>query len=209
MNAAERLGVKRRDVVTATAFIAIGVSTRLMLLNLDVPNVEPVMALTIIASMVMPLALAVLVPIGIMALTDALIYIFHIPGQYGIGVIVGVTLFVWTGFLMAMLLGNWLKRRFTFKLKKLGVVTLAGVAATLIFDLWTLFGIWLFIDGGSTDMLVTRFEWQGSFTLVHVASTLVFIPLFGSGYLLLTEHKTEFSAQAPRDAPEGEARPGC
>ena len=208
MNPAARFGVKRRDVATASAFIVIGISARLILLNFDAPNVEPVMALTIIASMVMPLALAVLVPIGIMALTDALIYIFHIPGQYGIGVILGVTLFVWTGFLMAMLLGNWLKRRFTFKLKKLGVVTLAGVAATLIFDVWTLLGIWLFIDGGSLSTLATRFEWQASFTLVHVASTLIFIPLFGSGYILFTEHKTEFSAQAPRDAPEGEARPG-
>jgi len=73
---------------------------------------------------------------------------------------------------------------------------------------WTLWGIWLFIDGGSISTLATRFEWQASFTLVHVASTLIFIPLFGSGYILFTEHKTEFSAQAPRDAPEGEARPG-
>jgi len=209
MKAPEWLRFKRKDAVTAAMFIAIGVTTRLILLNFDAPNVEPVMALTIIASMVIPLALAVLVPIGIMAVTDTLIYAFQLPGQYGIGVIVGVTFFVWTGFLLAMLLGNWLKKRCIFKVKNLGVITLAGVVATLIFDVWTLMGIWYFVDGASASMLQTRFQWQAGFTLVHVASSLIFIPLFGSGYLLLTEHKTESSAQAPRDHPEGEARPGA
>ncbi|MFH0816543.1 MAG: DUF6580 family putative transport protein [Methanobacteriota archaeon] len=208
MGVPDWLRFKRKDAVTSSLLVTIGVAVRLILLNFDAPNVEPVMALTIIASMVMPLALAVLVPIGIMAITDALIYAFNIHGQYGIGVIAGVTFFVWTGFMMAMLLGSWLRKRCAFKLKNLGVITFAGVLATLIFDVWTVVGIWYFMDGASMDTLQTRFQWQIGFTLVHVASSLIFIPLFGSGYILLTEHETEFSAQAPRDSPEGEARPG-
>jgi hypothetical protein len=204
MMAPEWLRFQRKDAIAASLFVAIGVTTRLLLLNFDAPNVEPVMALTIIASMVMPLALAVLV-----AITDSLIYAFNIQGSYGMSVIVGVTFFVWTGFLMAIFLGGWLRKRCSFKIKNLGVITFAGVIATLIFDIWTVMGIWYFIDGASAHTLQTRFEWQLGFTLVHIASSLIFIPLFGSGYLILTEHKTELSAQAPRDTPEGEARPGA
>ncbi len=204
------LRFKRRDAATAVSFIIVGVCVRLLLLNFNIPNIEPVMALTIIASMVMPLALAATVPIGIMAATDTLIYAFDVRGSYGLSMILGITFFVWTGFLIAALAGWKLRKRFKFRVKNLGVITGAGVFATLIFDLWTDIGVWWFAYPDHTfDDAMWVLQLQTTFTIIHVISTLIFIPLIGSGYLLLTEHKTEFSAQAPRDAPEGEARPNA
>lgn len=206
MGVPDWLRFKRRDVTTALAFVAIGVSVRLLLL--DYANIEPVMALTIIASMVMPLALAVMVPLGIMAATDVLIYAFQLRGQYGFAMVVGITFFVWTGFLMATLLGWRLRRRFALRIGNLGVVTGAGVLATLVFDLWTDVGVWWFAYADHTLANALRvLQLQVVFTLIHIASTLIFLPLFGSGYLLLTEHKVETAARAPEDKPEGEAAP--
>jgi hypothetical protein len=198
------LRFNRRKIETAIAFVIIGVALRLALRSSHYANIEPVMALTIIASMVMPLVLAALIPIVIMAISDVLIYTFDIGGLYGLTAIIGITFFVWTGFLIASLVGWRLKKRITFRFKTLGVVTLVGVITTLVWDLWTDVEWWYFMNRNLVDVL----SQQAIMTVIHVMSTIVFIPLFGSGYLLLTEHKTEFSAQAPRDSPEGEARPG-
>ncbi|MBI5000781.1 MAG: hypothetical protein HZB92_04545 [Euryarchaeota archaeon] len=194
------LRFKRRDLSTAIVFVIAGVCVRLALLDFNVPNFEPVMALTIIASMVMPLALAVIVPIGIMAVTDTLIYAFNIRGEYGMAMIAGITFFVWTGFLMATLVGWRLKKRYAFRIGNLGMVTGAGVLTTLIFDLWTDIGVWWFSYPAHTlDDAIRVLQLQTTFTLIHIASSLIFIPLFGSGYMLLTEHKTGITSPKPVD----------
>jgi hypothetical protein len=202
----DRLRFKRDDVIKAVAFIVIGIAGRLLLL--DYANIEPVLAIALLAGMVLPLALAAVVPLVMMGVTDYLIYALNLKGSYGMESIIGLTFFVYTGFLMATLIGRGMRKRLTLKVKNLGVVTLAGIVATVVFDLWTVVGIWYFFTDHSWYQAQVTIVAQVSFTLIHIASSMVFIPLFGSGYILFSEHKTEFSAQAPRDAPEGEARPG-
>jgi len=201
MQVPEWLRFRSRDVISAAIFIGIGVCVRLALLNLNVPNLEPVMALSLIAGMVMPLALAAIVPIAMMAVTDFLIYTFRLGGQYGIVPILGIAFFVYTGFVMATVVGKALRRRYALKVGNLGVIVFAGVLVTLVWDVWTVFGIWYFLDAANPATLATRFEWQASFTIIHVASSLIFIPLFGSGYMLLTEHKAEIPSSAPANEP--------
>ncbi|MEW5936233.1 MAG: DUF6580 family putative transport protein [Candidatus Thermoplasmatota archaeon] len=195
----EWLRFERRDVEKAIAFIVIGVVGRLLLL--DYANIEPVLALSLLAGMVLPLALAAIVPVAMMAITDYIIYAYQLKGSYGLASILGLTFFVYTGFLMATLIGRRLRNRYALRIKNMGIITFSGVIATLVFDLWTDLGVWYFFTKHTLYDAQVVLVGQVSFTLVHIASTIIFVPLFGSGYLLLTEHRAELDLPSTQPAP--------
>ena len=140
-------------------------------------------------------------PILIMAISDPLLYIFKISTGYGFLTIIGITFFVWSGYLIATMIGWRLKKRYVFRINTLGIVTFAGVITVLVWDLWTDVGWWYFVNRDFMAVL----QAQVVMTIVHVLSTLIFIPLFGSGYLLLTEHKVDVALKASAERPEKES----
>ena len=70
--------------------------------------------------------------------------------------------------------------------RSMALLATVSVPATLLFDVWTAFGDWLFIAGPHGRSLVTVYAFQIPFTLIHLASSLVFVPLFGSIFAWLS-----------------------
>ena len=108
-------------------------------------------------------------------------------GELGAPAIVGITAFTWSGMVFAGFVGAATgRRRVLFTTRSMALLATVSVPATLLFDVWTAFGDWLFIAGPHGRSLVTVYAFQIPFTLIHLASSLVFVPLFGSIFAWLS-----------------------
>jgi hypothetical protein len=78
------------------------------------------------------------------------------------------------------------RRRVLFTTRSMALLATVSIPATLLFDVWTAFGDWVFIAGPRGVSLATVYYLQIPFTLIHLASSIVFVPLFGSIFSYLT-----------------------
>src|SRR6266581_3502672 len=88
-----------------------------------------------------------------------------------------------------------IRPRVLFRVKSVALVTTISVPVTIAYDLWTALGEWYFITRPSGVGIVTILEAQVPFTLYHLLSSLIFVPLFGSIFLFL--HTYGWPARAP------------
>ena len=184
-----RLGPRPRGKVPpwvlALLLIAVGVVGRLVLWT--VPNVETVLVVSLLAGMLLGGAYVVLVPVGTMLLTDAVGYAMGWAGAYSPAQILGLAAFVYSGFVVAASFGRIYRPKVLFRVRTIAVMTTISVPATVLFDLWTAFGDWVLISSQAPFhwSFAHVLELQLPFTLVHVASSLLFVPLFGTMFLHL------------------------
>ncbi len=167
----------------AIILIVLGVSLRIALAGYA--NIEPVLVIAIIAGLALGSKYAFIVPLAIMALSDYAIYAFHLEGAFGWKIILGISFFTWTGMMFAGYVGTKTKPKLLFTFKGIGVFTGMAVIVTIIYDLWTVIGTILLIPWASIEMILIA---QIPFSIYHILSTLIFAPLFGTGYYYLAEY---------------------
>lgn len=188
----------REKNVLAAAFILVGIVGRLLLI--DAPNIETVMAMAILAGYFLGGAYMILVPLVIMAFSDLLIYGNIYSGQYSLQAILGLTAFTWSGFVFVALLGRMARPKVLKVVKGVAIVTAVSIPGTIAYDLWTTLGGWYFIYQPLMGWtLADAFVNLLPFMLLHLISSLIFVPLFGTLFGLINEHG--WSLIAPRRAP--------
>jgi len=178
------LKIDKKKVETAIIIIALGVSLRVALSHYLNSNIEPVLALSLLAGLVLGSWYALAVPLIMMVLSDWLIYALDYGALFGWRVILGISFFTWTGMLLAGYMGRALKPKFLFRLKGVAVFTGVALVVTIIYDIWTMFGYMYILD----QPLGTTLAGQVEFSIYHILSTLVFAPLFGTGYVYAHEY---------------------
>ncbi|MCK5309841.1 MAG: hypothetical protein KAJ64_04265 [Thermoplasmata archaeon] len=184
----------------AIILIVLGVSLRIALAGYA--NIEPVLAIAIIAGLALGRKYAFIIPLTIMALSDLAIYAFHLEGAFGWKIILGISFFTWTGMMFAGYVGTKTKPKLLCTIKGIGVFTGMAIVVTIIYDLWTVVGTILLIPWASVERILIA---QIPFSIYHILSTLIFAPLFGTGYYYLTEYglpdlsKWKKDAEAPED----------
>jgi hypothetical protein len=163
----------------AFLLILVGVGGRLLLLR--VANVETVLAASMLAGAFLGWRYTLLVTVAVMGLSDVMIYALGYGGEFGLARILGLTAFTWSGMMFAGFIGTAAGlRRVLFTTRSMAVLVTVSIPATILFDVWTAFGDWLFLAGPEGVSLATVYYLQIPFTLIHLASSIVFVPLFGS-----------------------------
>ncbi|TLZ58523.1 MAG: hypothetical protein E6K17_00470 [Methanobacteriota archaeon] len=182
----------------AFLLILVGVGGRLLLLR--VANVETVLAASMLAGAFLGWRYSLLVTLAVMGISDALIYALGYGGELGLMSILGLTGFTWSGMVFAGLIGAATgRRRVLFTTRSMALLATVSIPATLLFDVWTAFGDWLFIAGPRGLSLATVYYLQIPFTLIHLASSIVFVPLFGSIFSYLTPAPSHLPMPEPTD----------
>jgi len=181
----------------ALFLILIGIVGRLLLLNLA--NIETVLVASLLAGTYLGGIYVVIVPISIMLSTDAIIYVARYPGFYPIGDIALLALFVYSGYMMISLIGSATRRRhLIFRLRSIALLTSMSIPLTVFYDVWTATGMWLTITGRPpiSQSIWQTLGMQVPFTLLHILSSLIFVPIFGTIFLYYMSHPTEVEAAA-------------
>ena len=181
----------------ALLLILIGVVGRLLLLNLA--NIETVLVASLLAGTYLGGIYVVIVPVSIMLSTDAIIYIARYPGFYPVGDIALLAVFVYSGYVMISLIGSATRRRqVAFRLRSIVVLTSISIPLTIFYDVWTATGMWLTITGKPpiAQSLWQTLEMQVPFTLLHIISSLIFVPIFGTIFLYYLSHAEEVESTA-------------
>jgi len=184
----------------ALLLIFIGIVGRLLLLNMA--NIETVLVSSLLAGTYLGGIYVVIVPISILLSTDAIIYVARYPGFYPIGDIALLALFVYSGYVMIALMGSATRRRhLAFRLKSIAVLTSISVPLTILYDVWTATGMWIAITGRPpiNQALWQTLGLQVPFTLLHILSSLIFVPIFGTIFLYYMSHPAD--VEAPTTAP--------
>lgn len=194
----------REKNLLAVAFVVVGIAGRLALA--EYPNIETVMAASILAGYYLGGVYMILVPLAIMGFSDALIYGALYGGEYELTAVLGLSGFTWSGFLFAALIGRFSRRRVLTVVRGIALVTAVSIPATVAYDLWTTLGAWYFILRpllGWTlwDALVALLP----FALLHLISSLLFVPLLGALVGLLHAHGWEVPSPAAGGAGEAGA----
>ena len=173
--------------VLAALLIVAGIAGRIAFARSA--NIEPVLVLSMLAGATLGRQYVVLVPVAIMAVTDALFYAFVYGGAYSLGSILGLAVFVYSGFVFVAAMGGFaMRRRMVWRTKTIAVFTAISVPLTIAFDVWTAFGDWLFLASGFGLTLQNVYAMQVPFTLIHILSSLLFAPILGTTFLSLHVH---------------------
>jgi hypothetical protein len=177
-----RIKTERKKLETAVFIICLGIVIRLALV--DYPNIEPILPLALLAGFILGGWYALWVPLAMMVLSDLALYGLGFSGFLGWKFILGVTFFTWSGMTLAGYAGKALRPRMLLRMKNMAVFTGVGIAMVLVYDAWTMIGWWL-VSGSSFELVLAG---QVTFTVYHVLSTLIFVPLFGTGYIYIKEY---------------------
>jgi hypothetical protein len=145
-------------------------------------NIETVFAASLLAGSLLGRWWTVLVPLTALLVLQPLEWSAN-PG-YVLNAMAGLSFFIITGYVFVALMGRRLKPRILFRVKSVALLTTVSVPLTIAYDLWTAFGEWYFITRPAVT-LAQVFQAQGIFTLYHLLSSLIFVPLFGSIFLFV------------------------
>jgi hypothetical protein len=172
----------------AFLLVLLGVGGRLVIRGVfHTANIETVLAASMLAGAFLGWRYTMFVTIATMAISDAVIYALGAGDPFGLGAILGLTAFTWSGMLLAGFIGAAAgRRRVLFTTRSMAVLATISIPATLLYDIWTAFGDWLFIAGPRGISLPTVYYLQIPFTLIHLASSIVFVPLFGAIFSLIS-----------------------
>jgi hypothetical protein len=170
----------------ALALILVGVVGRILLIRYA--NFETVLVVSLLAGALLGRVYALVVPIVTMAISDTLIYLLGIGDNFGIVAILGISLFTWTGFLFVGLMGTRLKGKVITVTKSIALITGTGLIATLVYDIWTTLGYWYFLRPHTLESLAHTYALLAPFTVYHLMSSLMFIPLIGTIFTYVHEN---------------------
>ena len=171
----------------AVLLIIIGVCGRILLVQYA--NIETVLAIALLSGVILGGLFCIIVPLAVMLLSDLWIYWFTDYGlTFGTGAIIGLTFFTWSGYIMIGLIGRFVKPKVAYTVKGVAVVVGVGLIATLIYDLWTVTGYWIFMTPRTPDWLIRVLAMQVPFTIYHLISSLIFVPLFTTIFMYVHEH---------------------
>lgn len=116
-----------------------------------------------------------IVPLGVLFLSDL---------YYGN---TSIFLFTWSGFVLIGLLGYSAKKRIPLSVKSILPLMGLGIGGVLLYDLWTNFGCWLMWYPATLDGFLTCYILALPFTIWHLLSTLLILPLL---YLVVVAIRT-------------------
>lgn len=190
----------RRPVLLGLLLIALGVLGKVVLFRYA--NIETVFVASLLAGSLLGRWWTVIVPLSVMLILQSILWGGIYTG-YVLETIFGITFFVVTGFVFVGLAGRGLKPRIVLRVKSVALLTTVSVPLTVAYDLWTDIGEWYFIARPAGVDFLTVLELQVPFTLYHLLSSLVFVPIFGSLFLVLQSHLAE--APAPERVPQEDA----
>ena len=166
-------------------------------------NIETVFAASLLAGSLLGRWWTILVPLTALAVLQPLEWSTTYTG-YGLNAITGITFFVISGYVFVGFLGRRIRPRVLFRVKSVALLTTISVPVTIAYDLWTAIGEWYFITRPFGVGIVTVLEAQVPFTLYHLLSSLIFVPLFGSIFLFL--HSYGWPARTPGAASKAPGR---
>lgn len=182
-------------VTVAVLLVIIGVCGRILLISHA--NIETVLAIALLSGIILGGLYCILVPLTAMLISDWWIYTFtDYSSGFGVGAIIGLTFFTWTGYVMIGLIGRHIKPRVAYTVKGVAVVVGTGLIATLLYDFWTVIGYWLFMTPRTMQWLFTVLTMQIPFTIYHLMSSLIFVPLFTTIFMYVHEHGIPYLSAA-------------
>jgi len=147
-------------------------------------NIETVFAASLLAGSLLGRWWTILVPLTALAVLQPLEWSTTYVG-YGLNAITGITFFVISGYVFVGFLGRRIRPRVLFRVKSVALLTTISAPVTIAYDLWTAFGEWYFITRPFGVGIRTVLEAQVPFTVYHLLSSLIFVPLFGSIFVFL------------------------
>jgi hypothetical protein len=185
------LRIEHNKVTVALLLILVGVCGRIIFISYA--NIETVLAIALLSGIILGGYYCILVPLGVMLISDWYIYSFtdHVSA-FGIWAIIGLTFFTWSGYVMIGLLGRLIKPKVAYTVRGVAVIVGFGLIATLIYDAWTLSGYWLFLSDRTAGSFWGILGAQVPFTLYHLMSSLIFVPMFSSIFIHIHEHGFPF-----------------
>ncbi|MGQ0798476.1 MAG: DUF6580 family putative transport protein [Methanobacteriota archaeon] len=172
----------RRTISLGLLLISLGVLGKLVLVQYA--NIETIFVATLLAGSVLGRWWTVIVPLGILAVLQPIAWGALHPG-YEPAAILGITFFVVSGFVFVGLAGRSARRHIVLRVKSVALLTTISVPLTIAYDVWTDVGDWYFLFRPAGIDFATVLGWQVPFTVYHVLSSLIFVPLFGSAFLVL------------------------
>jgi len=166
-------------------------------------NIETVFAASLLAGSLLGRWWTIIVPLTALAVLQPLEWSTTYAG-YGLNAMTGITFFVISGYVFVGFLGNRIRPKVLFRVKSVALLTTISVPVTIAYDLWTAIGEWYFITRPFGVTLGTTLYFQIPFTLYHLLSSLIFVPLFGSIFLFL--HAYGWPARTPSATVSGPDR---
>jgi hypothetical protein len=147
-------------------------------------NIETVFVASLLAGSLLGRWWTILVPLTALAVLQPLEWSTSYSG-YALNAMAGLTFFVVTGYVFVAFLGRRIRPRILFRVKSVALLTTLSIPLTVAYDLWTASGEWYFITRPFGVSFGTVLEAQVPFTLYHLLSSLIFVPLFGTAFLVL------------------------
>jgi hypothetical protein len=160
-------------------------------------NFETVFVAALLAGSILGRWWTILVPVAALAVLQSLDWTTY--GGYGLETMMGLSFFIVSGYVFVGLLGRRIRPKIAFRVKSVALLTTISVPLTIGYDLWTASGEWYFITrplGVTWDLMLKA---QVPFTLYHLLSSLIFVPLFGTAFLFL--HAYGWPARAEETSP--------
>ncbi len=210
MNARWRAAVEhglgdRRTRWTGVLLILVAAFTKLLIFR-DYANFEMIFAASLIGGSVLGRWWTVLVPLGSLAIVEPMLWGGPNAG-FGGEVVLGLTFFVVTGFVFVGLLGRTLKPRVLLRIRGLALLTGISIPLTIAYDLWTDVGEYYFIAGPMGLTFWNVLELQVPFTIYHILSSFMFVPLLGMGIYYLHTVLWPSTEEATAEVPTGPTEP--
>lgn len=194
-----------RTRLTGFLLIVIGAFAKLVFLRYDA-NFETILAVSMIAGSVLGRWWTVLVPMATLAIVEPVLW-GGPYAAYGGTVILGLSFFMATGFLFVGLAGRVVKPRVLFRVKGLALLTTLSIPLTIAYDVWTDVGEYYFIAKPMGLTFWDVLALQPPFTLYHILSSLIFVPLIGMGIFYFHAVLWPWAEDARVADPVGPARP--
>tara|TARA_B100001250_G_scaffold49192_1_gene38543 strand:- start:466 stop:1044 length:579 start_codon:yes stop_codon:yes gene_type:complete len=167
----------KRLFVTAIAVFILGFVGRIVLH--DYSNFETIMVATFLSALLLPRNLTFITTISMIVASD--IYLGYFGGSK-------IILFTYTGFLFVSFLTSKFQRNIHSNLTQTTVYKFgaSGVMLTLIYDIWTNFGVFLLTYNHSIENLILVYILGLPFMLYHLISSLVTFTLIGFPFYVIS-----------------------
>ena len=160
----------KRLFATIISIFTLGFVGRIVLH--DYQNFETIMVASFLSALVLPRNWTFIVTISMIVASD--IYLGYFGGSK-------IILFTYSGFLLVSLLTSKYKDKISGEIKPGTVYKFggAGILATLMYDVWTNFGVFLLTFNHTLDNLILVYILGLPFMLYHLISSLVTFTLIG------------------------------
>ncbi len=163
-------------------------------------NFETVFVASLLAGSLLGRWWTVLVPVSALVVLQSLEWSTGYSG-YALEAMAAISFFIISGFVFVAFIGRRIRPRVLFRVKSVALLTTVSVPLTIAYDLWTALGEWYFVTRPFGVDLAKVLYLQVPFTLYHLLSSLIFVPLFGSMFLFLRAYgwpaKTEDTVPSP------------